>query len=112
MAGWEKPSVNPKCSRCSPSSAGLLHVRELEPAALGAQLVLPAPRLVLERLGGLGVHDDEDLELAQLVVPAAGSVAQALGAGRHALADLLREAVEDQAPVARAPRARGTTARR
>ena len=72
-----------------------LHVRELEPAALGAQLALPAPRLVLERRGALGVHDDQDLEVAQLVLPRPGVVAQALGARRHAVADLLREAVED-----------------
>ena len=69
MAGCEKPSVKPKCSRCSPSSAGRLRVGELEPAVLRAQRALPAPRLGLERVGALGVHDDEDLEVAQLVAP-------------------------------------------
>ena len=74
---------------------GGLDVGQLEPAALGAQLALPVCRLGLERVRALRMDDDEDLEVAQVVLPRGGVVAEAVGARRHALAQLPREAVED-----------------
>ena len=95
MAGCENPSVKPKCSRCSPSRAAGWAWASSSPLSARAQRALPAPGLGLERVGALRVDDEEDLEVAQLVLPGAGVVAEALGARRHAVAQLVREAVED-----------------
>ena len=96
MAGCEKPSVKPKCSRCLPSSPAGCDVGQLEPAVRARAARAPSVPASASSASALcGVDDDEDLEVAQVVLPRGGVVAEALGARRHALAQLPREAVED-----------------
>ena len=95
MAGCENPSVKPKCSRCRPSRAAGCAWASSSPLSCAPSARSQRPGLDIERIGALRVHDEEDLEVAQLVVPRAGVVAQALGARRHAVAQIGREAVED-----------------
>src|SRR5690242_15422439 len=76
--------------------ARLLHMREAQAVVAAVEGALPALPLLGEVALALRVDDEQHLELAQVVVPPGGLVAEPIGARRHAGAELVGKAIEDR----------------